>query len=83
MAGGACRRAGARQVVAIEMPRACQALDLLQPLTTSPPLARVQRFIRAHVPPLDRHRPRRGDTAMITELIASGAIERASAMNVN
>jgi histidine ammonia-lyase len=73
----------ARPVLAIELLCACQALDLLQPLASSPALARVHDFIRTHVPTLDRDRPPSYDIAAITELIASGAIERASAMNVN
>ena len=47
----------ATRVVAIELLLACQAIDLLHPLTTSPALASVQEFIRAHVPTLDRDRP--------------------------
>ena len=47
----------ATRVVAIELLLACQAIDLLHPLTTSPALASVHEFVRAHVPTLDRDRP--------------------------
>ena len=73
----------ARQVLAVELLCACQAIDLLAPLTTSPPLARLHDFIRARVPMLDDDRPPSRDLAIITDLIASGDLERASAVVVN
>ena len=73
----------ARAVVAVELLCACQALDLLAPLATSPALARVHQFIRAHVPTLERDRPPSHDVASITELIVAGQIERACEMKVN
>jgi histidine ammonia-lyase len=62
---------------------ACQAIDLLQPLASSPPLMRVHDFIRTRVPTLEHDRPPSHDLASITELIASGDLERACAMEVN
>jgi histidine ammonia-lyase len=73
----------AQQVLAVEVLCACQAIDLLAPLTTSPPLMRVHDFIRAHVPTLGDDRPPARDLAVITELIASGRFEAACAMKVN
>jgi histidine ammonia-lyase len=73
----------ARSVVAIELLCACQALDLLAPLTTSVPLARVHQRVRERVPTLERDRPLSLDVNVITELIAAGEIERACAMKVN
>ncbi|HEY6361009.1 MAG TPA: histidine ammonia-lyase [Vicinamibacterales bacterium] len=73
----------ARSVIAIELLCACQALDLLAPLTTSVPLARVHRRVRARVPTLEHDRPPSRDVAEITELIVAGHIERACAMKVN
>jgi histidine ammonia-lyase len=73
----------AHQVVAIELLCASQAIDLLKPLTTSAPLARVHDCIRAHVPPLAEDRPPSRDIARISELIARGDLERACAMKVN
>ena len=73
----------ARQVIAIELLCACQAIDLLAPLQTSDRLAGVHRRIRDRVPMLDDDRPPSRDIAMITDLIASGELHRACAMNVN
>jgi histidine ammonia-lyase len=73
----------ARQVLAVELLCACQAIDLLAPLTTSAPLARVHAFIRARVPTLDADRPPSADLAAITAMIAAGEVERATASKVN
>ena len=73
----------ARQVLAVELLCACQAIDLLAPLRTSPALARVHDFIRTRVPTLDADRPPSQDLAVISELIASGEVGRATAANVN
>jgi histidine ammonia-lyase len=73
----------ARQVVAIELLCACQAIDLLSPLTSSPPLARVHETIRARVPTLERDRPPSPDIATITAMIEAGDLERACALKVN
>jgi histidine ammonia-lyase len=73
----------ARHALAIELLCASQAIDLLKPLATSAPLARVHDCIRAHVPPLSEDRPPSPDIARISELIARGELERACAMNVN
>jgi histidine ammonia-lyase len=67
----------ATDVVAIEILAACQAIDLLAPLTTSPPLARVHAAVRARVPILGADRPPAPDLAAIRDLIATGAVERA------
>jgi histidine ammonia-lyase len=61
---------------------ACQAIDLLAPLTTSPPLARVHAFVRSRVPTLEVDRPPAPDIAAITELIATRAVETACAIRV-
>ena len=65
-----------RHVLAIEILAACQGLDLLAPLTTSPPLARVHRAVRAVVPTLTVDRSPSPDIAVIAELIERGDIER-------
>src|SRR5262249_51163686 len=69
--------ARAREVVAIEILCACQAIDLLAPLTTSPALARVHALVRSRVPSLDRDRVPARDFAAIVALIASSALENA------
>jgi histidine ammonia-lyase len=71
------------RVLAVELLCACQAIDLLRPLASSPPLVRVHECIRAHVPVLDGDRPPAPDIAAMTTLIESGELERACAMNVN
>jgi histidine ammonia-lyase len=72
----------AREVLAIEILCACQAIDLLAPLTTSPPLARVHALVRSRVPVLDDDRQPSTDIAAIAELIASGELESASGVRV-
>ena len=73
----------ARQVLAVEVLCACQAIDLLRPLATSDVLARVHAAVRAHVPPLEDDRPPARDIARITEMIASGELQRACSVKVN
>jgi histidine ammonia-lyase len=72
----------AREVVAIELMCACQAIDLLAPLVTSAPLARVHALVRSHVPTLEVDRPSAPDIAAVTDLIASRAIENACGIRV-
>jgi len=67
--------AGAREVTAIELLCACQAIDLLAPLTTSPALARVHALVRSRVPVLAGDRPLAPDIAAIVALVASGEID--------
>jgi histidine ammonia-lyase len=73
----------ATHVIAVEVLCACQALDLLSPLMTSPPLARVHAEVRKHVPTLVDDRPPAPDLDRIVEMIRSGAFEYASAAIVN
>ena len=63
--------ARAREVVAIEILCACQAIDLLAPLATSPALQRVHDLVRSRVPMLDDDRAPAPDIVAITELIAT------------
>jgi histidine ammonia-lyase len=67
----------AREVVAIEILCACQAIDLLAPLPTSPALAQVHDLVRSRVPMLDDDRAPAADIVAITELIATNALEDA------
>jgi len=64
-------------VIAIEILCACQAIDLLAPLTTSPALAAVHGLVRSHVPALDDDRAPAPDIVAITELIATSELESA------
>jgi histidine ammonia-lyase len=67
----------AREVVAIEILCACQAIDLLAPLKTSAPLARVHELIRSRVPTLDADRPPASDIAAIVQMIDTRELEDA------
>ena len=71
--------ARAREVVAVEILCACQAIDLLAPLTTSPALARAHALVRSRVPTLDRDRAPSPDIAAIVELLETGALETSCA----
>jgi histidine ammonia-lyase len=70
----------ATHVVAIELLAACQAVDLLAPLTTTAPLEAVRRAIRGHVPALNHDRPPAPDIARVARLIGDGAIVAATGM---
>lgn len=72
----------ARQVIAVEIVCACQAIDLLTPLISSAPLMRVHETIRARVPTLERDRPPSHDIARIAVMIDAGDLERACGMKV-
>src|SRR5213079_3679645 len=65
----------AREVIAIEILCACQAIDLLAPLTTSPALAAVHGLVRSRVPMLDRDRVLAPDIAATVALVASGELD--------
>jgi histidine ammonia-lyase len=73
----------ARQVLACELMCACEAIDLLAPLVSSAALMRVHDFIRAQVPVVDHDRSLSNDLREISEMIASGDLERACGLNVN
>jgi histidine ammonia-lyase len=62
------------RVVAVEILCACQALDLLAPLTTSPRLARVHARLRELVPTLTIDRPPAPDIDAIAARIADGSL---------
>ena len=64
----------AARVTAIEIMCACQAIDLLAPLATSPRLQQAHRLVRARVPMLDQDRSPAPDIEQIAQLITSGAL---------
>jgi histidine ammonia-lyase len=72
----------ATRVVAIEILLACQAIDLLAPLQTSAALAPVHARVRRDVPTLADDRPPSPDIETISQLIISGSLERACAIEV-
>jgi histidine ammonia-lyase len=73
----------ATRVLAVELLCACQAIDLLKPLASSPPLVRAHECVRVHVPVLDDDRPPAPDIDAMTNVIERGELERACAMIVN
>jgi histidine ammonia-lyase len=72
----------ATSVVAVEILLACQAIDLLAPLATSPALARVHTRVRSDVPTLAEDRPPAPDIEAISKLITRGSLERACGTEV-
>lgn len=72
----------ATRVIAIEILLACQAIDLLAPLQTSPALASVHARVRRDVPTLAADRPPSPDIETISKLITAGSLERACAIDV-
>jgi histidine ammonia-lyase len=73
----------ARRVLAVEVLCACQAIDLLAPLTTSAPLARVHARVRRDVATLADDRPPAPDIEAIAGLIAAGDLERAAGIEIS
>jgi histidine ammonia-lyase len=65
------------EVLAIEVLCACQAIDLLAPLATSPPLARVHALVRSRVPMLVDDRALAPDIRAVISLVASNDLEAA------
>ena len=72
----------AARVIAVEILCACQALDLLAPLTTSAALQRVHAFVRALAPTLTEDRPPSPDIERISHALLSGAFIRACGAEV-
>jgi histidine ammonia-lyase len=70
-------------VIAVELLCACQAIDLLSPLTSSEPLMRVHAAVRKDVAMLVDDRPPSPDLDRIAEMIRSGTLEYASGVVVN
>jgi histidine ammonia-lyase len=66
----------AARVIAVEVLCACQAIDLLAPLQTSPRLQPVHDFVRSIAPTLTTDRPPSPDIEAIADAILSGAFER-------
>ncbi len=72
----------ASRVIAVEILLACQAVDLLAPLVTSPSLAPVVAHVRSWVPMLVRDRPPSPDIETISKMIGDGSLERACGAEV-
>ena len=72
----------AANVIAVEILCACQAIDLLAPLTTSSALRPVHEFVRTLAPMLREDRPPSPDIEQICDAIRSGAVVRACGAEV-
>jgi histidine ammonia-lyase len=72
----------AARVLAVEILCACQAIDLLAPLTTSPALQSVHTRVRSVVPPLATDRPPSPDIERIAAMIIDGSLESSCAREV-
>ena len=72
----------ATRVIAIEILLACQAIDLLAPLATSPRSRRCTRACDLMSPTLTDDRPPSPDIEAISKLITRGSLERACAIEV-
>ena len=72
----------AARVLAVEILCACQAIDLLSPLATSPRLQRVHAQVRERVPPLRGDRPPAPDIEQIAAMIEDGTLESSCAGEV-
>ena len=72
----------ATRVLAVEILCACQAIDLLAPLTTSPPLQTIHARVRSAVPVLAGDRPPAPDIEQISAMIVDGSLEASCAGDV-
>ena len=72
----------AARVLAVEILCACQAIDLLAPLTTSPALRSVHTSVRSVVPPLATDRPPSPHIERIAAMISNGSLESSCAIEV-
>ena len=72
----------ATRVMAVEILCACQAIDLLAPLTTSQRLQHVHARVRSIVPRLAGDRPPAPDIEAITKMIEDGSLEASCEMEV-
>jgi histidine ammonia-lyase len=73
----------ATRVIAVELLCAAEAIDLLAPLTTSPPLAAAHALIRRLVARRDGDRPPSPDIEAIAVLVASGTFDHIGDLVVN
>jgi histidine ammonia-lyase len=73
----------ATSVIAVEILCACQAVDLLAPLASSPALMGAHRIVRSRVPTLVNDRPPAPDLDAIAAIIRSGELEYATGIVVN
>jgi histidine ammonia-lyase len=71
--------ANTRRILAVEAIAACQALEFLRPLETSPALMAVYKRVRREVAPLGRDRTLAPDIEAVAELVRAGILVDAAA----
>jgi histidine ammonia-lyase len=71
--------ANTRRILAVEVLAACEALEFLKPLETSPPLRAVHALVRRSIPAYERDRPPAPDIEAAAELLRAGAVLDAAA----
>jgi histidine ammonia-lyase len=83
MGAGAARKAArvvanTRRILAVELLAACEALEFLKPLRTSPPLEAVYFLVRERVPPRAADRFLSPEIEAVADLVGSGVIAEAA-----
>jgi histidine ammonia-lyase len=71
--------ANTRRILAIELLAACEALEFLKPLVTSPALVAAYTLVRQRVRPYERDRSPAPDIEAVAELVRAGAVADAAA----
>jgi histidine ammonia-lyase len=71
--------ANVRRILAVEALAACQALEFLRPLRSSPALEAVHARVREQVAPWDRDRVVSPDIEALAEMVRSGELAAAAA----
>jgi len=66
--------ANTRRILAVEAIAACQALEFLKPLETSPALRAAYAAVRARVPPYDRDRILSPEIETVASLVSKGTL---------
>jgi histidine ammonia-lyase len=68
--------ANVRRILAIEVIAACQGLEFLKPLVSSPPLDAVHRRVRTRIPPYDTDRLLSPEIEAVAEWVRDGTLLR-------
>jgi histidine ammonia-lyase len=83
MGVGAARKAArvvanTRRILAVELLAACQALEFLKPLRTSPPLEAAYRVVRERVPAREEDRSLSPEIEAVADLLRTAAVAQAA-----
>lgn len=70
--------ANLRRILAVELLCAARGVEFRAPLKTSEPLARVIKFLRQHIPTLDRDRELGADIELAARMIEDGSLVAAA-----